>query len=371
VRVLLASNASYDPPRGGSTRANLVWLRHLASQGHEYRVAAAEGPLQLRKAIAEWRPDWVLVSSEDVGHVLLREAFRSAPDRVVYLAHTPQFFPFGPESWNPEPDASLLLKGAAAIVAISRTVAAYIAKHLGRTPDVIHPPMYPSASFCANPQGAVTLINPCAVKGLSIFLALADRFPATPFHALRGWGTTSADEAAMRQRPNIELIDTVADIEQVLARTRILLAPSLWFEGFGLVVTEAMLRGIPVLASDAGGLREAKLGTNGVVPVNPIAHYESRFDERHMPVAIVPVQDIDAWAAPLAELLRDGLVYQSESQAAREAALQFVSTLDAGDLERMLLGLSPVLAAPGPARKRDALTPEQRALLLRKLRQRT
>ena len=38
MRLLLASNASYDPPKGGSTRGNLAWLRPMAARGHEVRV---------------------------------------------------------------------------------------------------------------------------------------------------------------------------------------------------------------------------------------------------------------------------------------------------------------------------------------------
>ncbi len=38
----------------------------------------------------------------------------------------------------------------------------------------------------------------------------------------------------------------------VFANTKMLLMPSLWFESFGLVAVEAMLNGIPVLASDRG-----------------------------------------------------------------------------------------------------------------------
>ena len=69
----------------------------------------------------------MLVSSEDVAHVLLREAHHAAPDRIVYLAHTPQFYPFGPASWNPDPQAALIRPNrSAAIVAIGEHMAGYI-----------------------------------------------------------------------------------------------------------------------------------------------------------------------------------------------------------------------------------------------------
>src|SRR5580700_5618261 len=45
-RILLAATASYAPPRGGATRSNLLWLRHLAAAGHQCRIVcgpAGEG----------------------------------------------------------------------------------------------------------------------------------------------------------------------------------------------------------------------------------------------------------------------------------------------------------------------------------------
>ena len=42
----------------------------------------------------------------------------------------------------------------------------------------------------------------------------------------------------------------------VYANTRLLLMTSLWLESFGLVAAEAMLNGIPVLASNRGALPE-------------------------------------------------------------------------------------------------------------------
>ena len=314
MKILLTSNASYAPPRGGSTRSNLVWLRHLAASGHECRVVSAalgaddevmHDGIQIRSVkdlarrspvlqaeIKEFAPDLVLVSSEDLSHVLLRDAARCAPGRLIYLAHTPQFFPFGPESWNPDLKAAALVCDARAIVAIGTHVAGYIRQHLGaesaviRPPIVIHPPIYgqpPYPRFGDFASGWLLMINPCEVKGLAIFLELARRFPQLPFAALTGWGTTSEDRRAMAALPNIRVLDTVPRIDDVLSQSRLLLMPSLWYEGFGLIAMEAMLRGLPVIASDSGGLVEAKRGTGYVVPVRPIEHYKSEFDETHMP----------------------------------------------------------------------------------------
>src|SRR5436309_2348770 len=131
MRILLTSNASHHPARGGSTRSNLIWLEHLASSGQECLVICAGEETEtattrngvsiisvkklvrnrsvLTGQIRGFEPDVVLVSSEDLSHVLLREAYGAAPDRIVYLAHTPQFFPFGPASWNPDPQAASIV----------------------------------------------------------------------------------------------------------------------------------------------------------------------------------------------------------------------------------------------------------------------
>jgi surfactin synthase thioesterase subunit/glycosyltransferase involved in cell wall biosynthesis len=367
MRVLLVSNASYAPPKGGSTRSNLIWLEALARAGHVCCVVcspgADEGPereevqhaglviVRIRQLarhasllgaeIEAFRPDWVLVSSEDLSHLLIREAQRSAPGRLVYLAHTPQWFPFGPESWNPDAEAASIVRHARAVVAIGHHMAGYIAQHLGREARVIHPPMYgpgPWPDF-AKPDGAILLINPCAVKGIRIFLALADWFPHLRFEALAGWGTTSADREEMARRPNVSVLETVPSIDDALARACILLMPSLWYEGFGLIVTEAMLRGLPVIASDSGGLKEAKQGTGYVIPVRPITRYQSRVDETGMPQPLEVAQDLDPWIDALRSLTERPDAYRGESQRSREAARAFVASLRARDLEDMLRSL--------------------------------
>ncbi|HUS05713.1 MAG TPA: glycosyltransferase family 4 protein [Bryobacteraceae bacterium] len=421
MRILLASNASYVPPRGGSTRSNLVWLDQLAAAGHSCGVvatAAAAGTperreevkselleqeiglpseardgveiakrgeievhsvqdatrrgIVLERRIREFQPDWVLVSSEDIGQVLLRAAHTAAPGRIVYLAHTPQFYPFGPASWNPDAQAADILRQAAAIVAIGHRTAAYIRTHTGVQPAVVHPPMYgegPFQTLGRYDSGLVTIINPCAVKGISIFLELLDRHPELRFGALPGWGTTTHDRRLLEAHANIEILPKVKDIEHVLRKTRLLLVPSLWLEGFGLVVTEALLRGIPVIASDSGGLVEAKLGTGYVIEIHPIEEYEPVFDEQMMPMPVIPRQSIMPWSRALLQLLGDRGEYEAESARSFQAAAAFVAALDPAGLEKLLLKLRPnsdTRAERGHIL--DDLSPAKRALLLHRLR---
>jgi glycosyltransferase involved in cell wall biosynthesis len=214
------------------------------------------------------------------------------------------------------------------------------------------------------------MINPCAVKGISIFLELAGRFPDVPFGALPGWGTTTADREALRRLPNIETLANCRDIDQVLTRTRILLMPSLWFEGFGLIVMEAMLRGIPVIASDSGGLVEAKQGTGFVIPTQPIERYEPEFDERGMPKPVVRPTDIGPWTSALANLLGNRETYEEESRRSKETALRFTSGLRAGALEEWLRDLQPAARTATETARSESLSPVQRALLLERLRRR-
>ena len=396
MRILLTANASYVPPRGGATRSNLIWMDQMAGAGYSCRIvcgAAGEGAelrfhasiavfavedpgrrIQvLRQQIREFHPDWVLVSSEDLGHGLLREAQHSAPGRVVYLAHTPQFFPFGPASWNPDREGAELVKEAAGIVAIGRHMADYIERWLGPRAAVIHPPIYgsgPFADYGNFERGLVTMINPCAVKGLPIFLDTAARMPDVEFGVVPGWGTTSDDRRRLGLRANVRFLPNAGHIDEVLARTRVLLMPSLWHEGFGLIVMETMLRGIPVVASNSGGLVEAKQGTGYVIPVRTIQRYEPVFDEHGMPRPVVLENDASPWVAALGELLTDRARYQSESRDSRAAAGRFAGGLDAAAMEHYLASLQPRADGRAAHATIESLSPEKRALLLERLRKR-
>ena len=158
-----------------------------------------------------------------------------------------------------------------------------------------------------------------------------------------------------------------------------------------MAVVDAMLRGIPVLASNYGGLAEAKLGTDYLLPVHPIEHFEDTLDENMLPVPVVPEQDVAPWQHALNGLLADRALYERQSAAAHDAAMRFVSSLGVEPFEDFLLRLA---AEPQAGRRQILrakqqgahgteadtvsrsqavadLTPEQQALLIMRLRKNT
>jgi hypothetical protein len=231
-------------------------------------------------------------------------------------------------------------------------------------------------------RGYVTMVNPCAVKGLALFLRLADERPDIAFAAVPTWGTNAAEFDALRARPNVTLLPASESIDEILAVTKVLVVPSIWGEAKSRVITEAMLRGVPVLASDSGGNREAKLGTDYVLPVRLIQRFGDDVDENMLPVPVVPEQDVSPWLAALVDLLGDRDLYERHAAAACEAASAFVMSQTPAALEQMLLAhqSAPRLGPLEGARlQADAarsaagtavMTPAQLALLTLRLRSR-
>ncbi|MDT7785356.1 MAG: hypothetical protein QOF58_3775 [Pseudonocardiales bacterium] len=144
------------------------------------------------------------------------------------------------------------------LVANSPTVAEYIDRKWERDSVVLFPLIEP-AEFKAQERvanGTITLINPVVQKGGSLFRDLAALCPDRAFRAIRGWrqdGPVKPDYVEM-PFPNVSVDGPFADMREVYATTRLLLVPSVWEEAFGRVVVEAMINGIPVIASDKGAL---------------------------------------------------------------------------------------------------------------------
>lgn len=431
MKLLLAQNASYYPALGGANKSNRTLLEALSRLGHECRVVstalanstseqeqqdsdeievissgsdvsvfnlkgvtihavkvrAAMDSARLKayliRQIKEFAPDWILISTEDVGHVLLEAAVNNAASRVVFLARTTLYLPFGPDCFLEAPDKTELLRKAAGIVVVGDYLKAYMWQWAKLKADVLPISLFgdgPFPDFGNFDKGYVAMVNPCAYKGISIFLELARLFPEIEFAAIPTWGTTSDDMKDLLELKNVRVFDPVDDMNRLFCKTRVMLVPSLWAEAKSRTIVEAMLRGIPVLASDAGGNPEAKLGVEYVLPVNPIKGYKQACDERSLPVSEVPEQDIQPWQEALGRLLSEREHYEDVSRRSREAALDYVENRGGSQqVEAYLLNLrasaenteqSDLVSAVKEdtmAKMTDKLTPAQKALLALRL----
>ena len=127
----------------------------------------------------------------------------------------------------------------------------------------------------------VTFVNPQRTKGLFVFARIAEilaaRRPDIPLLVMAGrsqagWQTETGID--LSRLPNVTVRGSVPDPREFYAASKLLLMPSLWNESFGLVAAEAMLNGIPVLASNRGALPE----TIGKSPhPNPLPEGEGTF----------------------------------------------------------------------------------------------
>lgn len=99
-------------------------------------------------------------------------------------------------------------------------------------------------------------------KGLEDFLKLAEYFPGERFIVL---GDGPLRVLAERAPPNVEFLGYREDVENFLRRSKLIVVPSRR-EGFGLVVLEGNMAGVPVVARRVGALPElVREGKNGLL----------------------------------------------------------------------------------------------------------
>jgi surfactin synthase thioesterase subunit/glycosyltransferase involved in cell wall biosynthesis len=390
MRILLAHNSVYFPSLGGGDKSNRLLMEALAARGHAVRVFTrterfdeteherylvqlnqrsvryqeeANGQVRyglngvdvrvltrharLRSAfqqhIDSFDPDVIVTSTDDPGQLLFDLAIRAPRARVVYLVRATIAVPFGPDSAAVSERKTELLRRADGVAGVSHYVAGYVRQWAGI--EAIHVPIsllepvteYPDLGRFDN--RFVSMVNPCAVKGISIFLALADTLPHLEFAAIPTWGTRPEELDALRQRSNIALLPQVDNIDELFRVTRVMLVPSIWAEARSRICLEAMSRGIPVIASDVGGLHEAKLGVPYLLPVSPIRHYKSAVDANMVPIAEVPAQDVTPWSTVLGRLTSDAKHWEEIARESRRAALEYASQLSVVPFEQFLASL--------------------------------
>lgn len=275
------------------------------------RPGEAEGRTFLQlfdRVCGHFRPDVVLTYG---GHWLARAAIERAKQRGLKVVFTLRNFAYR--------DASLF-QSVDAIIVPSRTAREHYQRTLGIACTVLPGPFDPARVLCpAGERRYVVFVNPQPDKGVFVFARIADelgrRRPDVPLLTIEGRGgaewlyRTGLDLA---RHPNLHVMANTPDPRDFYRLARVVLMPSLWRESFARVPVEAMLNGIPVLASRRGGLPETLAEAGFLFDVPERCTPEAR----ELPTA----EEVRPWLETLERLWDDPGFYAAEQARALRAA---------------------------------------------------
>jgi glycosyltransferase involved in cell wall biosynthesis len=301
LRILFVSDLHYLPQHAGGTQSLIHELAvELCARGHDpvvlaplhpdgalglktralmkltgretvrdrlmgypvYRQWSVSGPLD--EAISLIRPDVAIVMPR-AAVSMARELVRLSVPTIVYLQDV-ELHQLGGDP------RSLTRVGFASN---SEFTAARYAERYGMKTVVIPPLMQPDRYRTVRVPANVTMINPHPLKGGALALDIAEACPEIPFSLVSCWVLPDLERLQLERRVralgNVLLRPATANMKSVYGRAKILLAPSRWEEAWGRVASEAQFSGIPVIASDRGGLPES-VGPGGLLldPDGPI-----------------------------------------------------------------------------------------------------
>lgn len=234
------------------------------------------------------RPDVVVIQPRQTVRLGLEFQRLGAPV-VVYLRDV-EFHDHG---------GSLRDLQQASFVANSEFTALQHFSAFGIRATVINP-LFNASRYRTESSGRnVTFINPVGPKGVDTALEVAARCPEIPFCFVEGWKLSAEARTELTARlsglPNVRLRPSTSDMRSVYSEARIILMPSKWDEAWGRIASEAHFSGIPVVASNCGGLPES-VGPGGALI------------DRDAPV--------ESWASAIQRLWNDDKYYDEVSSAA-------------------------------------------------------
>lgn len=147
----------------------------------------------------------------------------------------------------------------------------------------------------------IALVNLNENKGARFFYSVAKKLPQYNFLAIKG----SYENQMISNLPNVTTVPNTPDIRNYLKDIAIMMQPS-HYESWGMVSTEAMFNGIPVICHPTEGLLE-NVGKGGI------------FIDR---------KDTAKMAAEVNKLMSDEKYYDKWSKAAKKRSQELVPKWD-------------------------------------------
>ena len=269
--------------------------------------------------LEQYEPDLVMTYSADIFSSVMRSEARARGIPVVYALCNGSHTSFG---FN---DCDIVFTTSKATSDFYRVETDMDVAHVG---NFIEPRQVVASPESRDPK-YITMINPSHAKGIAVFIKLAltwnKKHPDQKFLIVKSRGNYEQILCSLHWPDGkplvgpdgvnpvsmIDVAEHTSNISAVYALTRVLVAPSLWHESWGRVVTEANLNSIPVLATNNGGLYEAMGDGRGGICLPPPA--SSMEDQCCLPT--------DEEIAPYVEALEKLLTEDYTAACAEAAAL--------------------------------------------------
>jgi glycosyltransferase involved in cell wall biosynthesis len=283
---------------GGSERHLLTLLPALAERGVEVAFSGLDLPgadpfyeelgrcgvpftragsaVGLVRDLRRWRPD---VVHTHLVHADVYGALAAGVAALVSTKHNDDPFRAGPFRHVER----LLARRAARVICITESLARFNRERVGLPAEkleVIHyglddPPAAWATDELELPEGRIVVAVSRLVrqKGLDVAVEAMAGMDATLVVLGEGPERERLEAQARELRVRLLLPGRVGDVASVLRRADVLVHPARW-EGFGLALLEAMLAGLPVVASRVSSIPEIVVdGETGLLvpPDDPAA----------------------------------------------------------------------------------------------------
>ncbi len=216
------------------------------------------------------------------------------------------------------------------IISTSNSVKDYVMNNWGRDSKIIKPLVelkdyiIDENNFNSFNNQLIFMFNPLKRKGGLIFKEIANRLPEIRFGTVFGWSSLKENKDSENfsseyikritesegsrfdgllpnyinfdECKNVKVFEPEDDSRELYKKVKILLIPSQWKEAFGRVAIEAMINGIPVIASNVAGLKDA-VGSGGI---------------------LLEKEDINFWISEIKKLSEDESYYKMWAEKGKE-----------------------------------------------------
>lgn len=267
-----------------------------------------------RKLLLEFKPDLVFFYGGGPGYVIPSEARKLNIPSAAYLVNGS----YWGDAWCRDVDLIITDTHATSNMYKARSKL-----------NVIPIGKFISSSVKASTHSRqrVTMINPSAAKG-GAFVALLSTLleesrPDIVFEIVESRSDWNFLVEQIRKKTgndymftNVVRTENVADISSVYGRSRVILAPSLWWESGARVLAEAMINGIPAIVTNRGGNKEM-IGNAGVVVEFPESFYQEPYNKIPDALSLMPLAQL------IERFFDEDNYYEALVSRAREQARNF------------------------------------------------